>query len=175
VLWTDDHRLARFAAGEHGTQRVWTQAILQHCVETGKITQEEYSRTNAKLIGFEYAFTSLNPNILLSAAHFADWDVRRWPLKEAIAHFSSQLVDMAGLLRLAVLFAIQLYREPVSLEIRDTLFSQILDSLAQKPDAPDALRSLQGNILGFFGLNIVGGQQASECLRRWFEGRNLKM
>jgi hypothetical protein len=133
VLWTDDHRLARFAAGERGVRRVWTQAVLQHCVETGKINQEDYSRASAKLIGFEYAFTSLNPNVLMSAARIANWDIRQWPLKQAINQFASGSVELNILLRIAVLFAIQLYREPILLEARDRLFNQVLDSLAIKP------------------------------------------
>ena len=68
--------------------------ILQHCLETGKITQEDFSRASAKLIGFEYAFTSLNPDALVSAAHIAEWDVRQWPLKQAIDQFASDSVDL---------------------------------------------------------------------------------
>jgi tetratricopeptide (TPR) repeat protein len=174
VLWTDDHRLARFAAGEHGVRRVWTQVILQHCVETGKITQEDFSRASAKLIGFEYAFTSLNPNALVSAAHIAEWDIRQWPLKQAIGQFASDSVDLVALLRIAVLFIIQLYREPIPVETRDALFNQALDSLVVKSGALEYFRALHGNLAELFGLNAVGAQQASDCLRRWLESRNFK-
>jgi hypothetical protein len=56
---------------------------------------------------------------------------------------------------------------------RDTIFTAILDSLARKPGADIALKTLQGKLGELFGLNAVGAQQAEECLRRWLSSRNL--
>jgi tetratricopeptide (TPR) repeat protein len=173
VLWTDDHRMAGFAAGEHGVRRVWTQLVLQHCIETGKISQEDYASASAKLIGFEYAFTSLNPDVLMSAARIAEWDVQRWPLKQAMSQLASGLIGLTLLLRIAILFAIRLYREPIPVESRDAVFSGILGSLAVKPGAIVAFQTLRGSLPGLFGMNVMGGQQATECIRRWLEGHNF--
>lgn len=68
----------------------------------------------------------------------------------------------------------QLYREPIPVETRDALFNQALDSLVVKPGALEYFRALHGNLAGLFGLNAVGAQQASDCLRRWLESRNFK-
>lgn len=175
ILWTDDHRIARFARTEYGVRRIWTQALLQHCLETGKITHEDFSSASAKLVGFEYVFTSLNPNTLMSASRIAAWEPARWPLRQAIAQFGSVSVDLVVLLRLALLFIIQLYREPIAVEVRDTLFTAILDSLALKPNAIAALQGLRPKLIELFALNAVGAQQADECLRRWLDSRDFKV
>jgi hypothetical protein len=175
ILWTDDNRMARFARTEHGVRRVWTQLLLQHCLEAGTITQEDFSRASAKLVGFDYGFTSVNPNTLMSASRIAEWEHGGWPLRQAVAQFSSDSVDLVVLLRLALFFIVELYREPISVEKRDRIFTAILDSLALKPGAPAALESLQGKLAGLFGLNAVGAEQATECLRRWLGSRNFRV
>jgi hypothetical protein len=173
ILWTDDNRMARFARTEHGVRRVWTQVLLQHCLNAGRIAQEDFSRASAKLVGFEYGFTSVNPNTLLSGSRIAESEPGRWPLKQAIAQFASDSVDLVVLLRIALFFIVELYREPIEAEKRDTIFTAILDSLARKPGADIALKTLQGKLGELFGLNAVGAQQAEECLRRWLSGRDL--
>jgi hypothetical protein len=175
ILWTDDNRMAGFARTEYGVRRIWTQVLLQHGLEVGKVTQEDFSRASAKLVGFEYAFTSLNPNTLVSGARIAEWEHRRWPLRQAIAQFASDSVDLVVLLRLAVFFVIQIYCEPIPVDTRDSLFTAILDSLALKTGAVAALQTLQGTLPELFGLNAIGAQQACECLRRWLDSRNFKI
>jgi len=96
-------------------------------------------------------------------------------LKQAIAQFGSGSVDLVVLLRLALLFIIQLYREPIPVDTRDSLFAEILDSLALKPGAIGALQSSQAKFVELFGLNAVGAQQASECLERWLNSHSFKI
>jgi tetratricopeptide (TPR) repeat protein len=175
ILWTDDNRMARFARTEHGVRRVWTQVLLQHALESGRINQEDFSRASAKLVGFEYGFTSVNPNTLVSGSRIAEWEHGRWPLRQAIAQFASDSVDLVVLLRLALFFIVELYREPIPVEKRDSIFTAILDSLALKPGAGAALESLEGKLVELFGLNAVGAQQANECLRRWLASRNFRV
>lgn len=173
VLWTDDNRMAAHARTEHGVHRVWTQLLLQRCLEAGTISQEDFSRASAKLVGFEYGFTSVNPNILMSASRIAEGEPSRWPLKQAVAQFASEFIDLALLVRIALFFVVEVYREPIDVEKRDSIFTAIMDSLAQKSGGDVALKSLTGKLAELFGLNAVGAQQAEECLRRWLASRDL--
>ena len=96
------------------------------------------------------------------------------PLRQ-VAQFSTDSVELVVLLRLALFFIVELYREPISLEKRDSIFTAILDSLVLKPGAPAALESLQGKLVELFGLSAVGAEQATECLPRWFASRNFRV
>jgi len=109
----------------------------------------------------------------MSASRIAEWRPQHWPLKQAIAHFASEFVDLIVLLRLAVFFVIQIYSQPLPVETRDPLFTAILDSLAVKPGAVAAIRLLQVNLSELFGPNEIGAQQSSECLRRWLDSHSL--
>ena len=115
--------------------------ILQHCLENGKITQEDFSRASAKLIGFEYAFTSLNPNALVSAAHIAEWDVRQWPLKQAIDQFASDSVDLVERDALDPIFADMGIKEKGLLFHS---FRRFRESVAEKRNARHSHQLLDG-------------------------------
>ena len=106
-------------------------------------------------------------------SRIAEWQPWRWPLKQALAQFASDSIDLVVLLRIALFFIVEIYREPIDAETRDSIFTAIMDSLARKPGADIGLKSLQGKLGELFGLNAVGAQQAEECLRRWLSSRDL--
>jgi tetratricopeptide (TPR) repeat protein len=167
LLWTDDFTLARFAAGEHGVRRIWTQVALEYCAATGKVTPDAYFDASAKLLGFEYSFTSSNQRILMSAARLANWVVDAWPFKEALDQFKDLSTDSSGLLQIAVFFTLQLYQEPVDRDTRDLVFMRILDNLSVRLGSKDEIERLLKALPRLFGLNLVGAEQASDCIRRW--------
>ena len=173
VLWTDDLRLAGFAATEHGVRRIWTQAMLQLAAERGSITPDQYFEASAKLLGYEYLFTTANPPVLMRAGVLADWSVDRWPLKQALDQFKAAYIDTMNCLQLAVLFLMQLYREPIPQESRDQPLVRILDNLATKPDGIEGIRAIQQAIPRVFGINLVGAKQCAECIDRWLRARSV--
>ena len=173
VLWTDDHTLARFGAGEYGVRRIWTQVTLDTCAATGKITSSEYLDASAKLLGFEYSFTSSNPSVLMSAARLATWQPNTRPLREALDQFSAPLVDTNQLLRLAVLFGVQLYRESIAPDMRDAIFLQVLDNIYERTKSKSTIEALQKALPRVFGLNLIGLGQISDCVRRWLSRPDL--
>jgi len=105
----------------------------------------------------------------------AEWDIDRWPFKQALDEFKADYIDTVGQLQLATLFALQLYREPVLEEIRNRVLIRVLDNLATRPDGLAGIQALQQAIPRIFGLNAVGAQQCATCIKRWLEGRSIKI
>jgi hypothetical protein len=173
VLWTDDFRQAGFAMTEHGVRRIWTQAMLQLCFERGSLTSELYFEMSAKLLGNGYSFTSSNAQIVLAAARLADWNADRWPLRQSLDEFKSQSIDTIPQVQLAASFLLRLYQEPLPHEVRDCLFIRILDNLATKADGIEGILAIQQIIPRLFGLNVIGTEQCSACLRNWLQSRSL--
>jgi tetratricopeptide (TPR) repeat protein len=167
MLWTDDLPLAGVAAAEYGVRRIWTQIALEYGGERQRILPNDYFEASAKLLGYGYSFTSANPSILIAAVRLAQGTLNSWPLKQSLDVFRAPFVDMGELLRLAALFAVQLYREPLTPEMRDHIFIRVLDNLFEKQGSNVGAMALQRAIPKMFGVNVVGANQASECVKRW--------
>lgn len=169
VLWTDDHRQARFASTEHGVRRTWTQAVLQFAALRGIITPAQYLDASAKLLGSGYEFTASNSQVLLRAGAAAEWDPNRRPFKQVLDQFKSEHVDLTPQVQLATLFLTQLYREPVAEAVRDQVLLRILDNLATRPNGLDGIRAIHQVVPRAFGLNVVGAGQCAARIKRWLE------
>jgi tetratricopeptide (TPR) repeat protein len=167
MLWTDDLILARFAAGEQGVRRIWTQVALQYCAETGKIVPETYLEASARLLGLKYSFTSSNPAILVKAGRMAAWAIDTRLLSGALAQFGAPYVDLVNLLQMAALFALQLYQERIDLDTRDRVFTAVLSNLSTKPGSREGIITMGRGLGRLFGVNAVGANQASACIQRW--------
>ena len=174
LLWTDDQILAQFAAKEHGVRRIWTQVTLQHWTETGKIAAQAYFDASAKLLAMEYSFTSSNSGVLLAAGHLSDWDLNSHLLLTALNQFSAPYVDLLNLLRLAALFGVDLYKEPLDLDRRDRIFTSVLDKLATKPGASAGISAMRHGIERLFGVNVIGARQIQGCIDRWLNPPQLQ-
>lgn len=173
VLWTDDQRQASFATTEHGVRRVWTQVVLQFGAERGSLQPDVYVDASAKLLGLDYVFTSSNPQILMRAGQLALWNANYWPLRNALDQFRVEYIDTIGQLQLATLFLLQLYKEPLSPEVRDEVLMRVLDNLAHRPEGLEGVKAIRQSLARIFGLNVVGLEQCAACIDRWLQSRPI--
>ena len=60
LLWTDDMIAAAYGGMRFGTRRVWSQIVLQWLAQSGVISDVEFFRATAKLVGWRYYFTIIS-------------------------------------------------------------------------------------------------------------------
>ncbi len=84
ILWCDDELLAFLAKNDFGVGSVWTQLILRKSVDACCLTMDDYNLMSAKLVSWDYAQTIWNPDIVIRAGEYSEWDPQRWPLKQCI-------------------------------------------------------------------------------------------
>lgn len=170
VLWTDDYALSTLATLEHGAHRIWTQVLLEQRAASGTIPIATYIDASAKLMGFDYFFTKPSEAVLIRAAQLAEWQPDSWPLKRALEFFKLATIDVQTLFTLLTTFMLQIYVEPIDPCARDRVFIRILDNFYVRAGTKDPIQGLQHALQGLFGLNGIGRQQASDCIRRWLSG-----
>ena len=120
------------ARSEHGVSRVWTQFVIEACVELGVVELDAFLDASAKLLGYGYYFTSANPQILGQAGVIAEWKVDGWPLSQALSTFAEESIDLVQILRLAAGFLRLLYQEPILPQTKVNITVKILEHIANR-------------------------------------------
>jgi hypothetical protein len=88
VLWTDDGVAAHLVRLKFGTKRVWTQGVVRYLNDQGVLPNDRYSTVSARLLGWGYMFTSVNPQVMRVAGNQGEWRQDRVPLKQTLAYLS---------------------------------------------------------------------------------------
>ena len=167
VLWTDDHVQAGLARGEHGVSRVWTQFVIGACAESGVVNPEAFLDASAKLLGYGYYFTSINPQIVRQAGVIAEWKVDDWPLSQVLATFAEEAVDLMQMLQVAAGFLRLLYQESVLPQTKVNITVKILENIAKREGGIQAIQSLPKALPIIFGVNVVGLADATATIEAW--------
>ncbi|MYE61432.1 MAG: GreA/GreB family elongation factor [Candidatus Dadabacteria bacterium] len=175
VLWTDDLVQAKLAKSKYGVSRVWTQVVIEKCVELSIVEPEVFFDASAKLFGYGYFFTRLNPNIIRQAGIIAEWKIDKWPFSQVLSFLAEEPVDLTQVVMLAAQFLNLLYQELLLPESRKIITEKILENIARKEGGVQEILYLRNNLLPIiFSLNVVGLKQVTETIDAWlFQTHNL--
>jgi transcription elongation GreA/GreB family factor len=172
ILWTDDLIQAQMSAQEFGVRRVWSQLVLGFLTDSGLLTPRDYSEATANLVGMEFVATLFDSSSTLAAVRLAEWSFKRRPAAQFLKIFADPAADLQRLLRIFVEFTINLYREPVTPETRDSLTRTLLDTFAMRSESMVLLSSFRKVSSRIFGINQVGKAQFEECYDNWLTRRD---
>ncbi len=167
ILWTDDHRMARFAGPEFGVRCVWTQVALGAAASKGSIETEEFITASAKLLGWKYHFTSPSPPVLIKAGRLAEWRPERWPLAAALEQFGDESIVLQDSLILLASFLRMLYREPILPQTKDLVLIRVLENFSTRPGGLQAVRALRKVLPQLMGVNVLGAEEAQTAIDAW--------
>jgi tetratricopeptide (TPR) repeat protein len=167
VLWTDDLTQGDLATSMFGVRRVWSLAFLEFCLRRGLLSTERYTETVAKLVGMRYQVTPFNNVVLVQAAKLAKYQPSAWPFAQAVEAFSIPNAMVDQLLRIILLFFIQLSEESVVSQGVGGLVTALLEALWQNPQARLPLLALRKNSARVFGLNVVAESNFNSIFDNW--------
>lgn len=168
VLWTDDQAQAIVAKGEYGVSRVWTQVMIERCVDSGFVETGVYLDASAKLGGYGYYFTGINPEIISQAGVISDWKLDSWPLARVLSIFADESIELEQLLHLAAGFLKLLFQETILFTIRQSITVEILENIAKKEGGLQGISSLKQALPEYFGINIVGLMEVNRIFETWW-------
>ena len=156
VLWTDDLVAGLVAKLRFGSRRVWTQIVLQSWARDGIIEPSVFYDVTAKLLGWEYFFTSPSTPALIRVVELADWNPDRWPLKQALRLIQSESIALRDAVGLGAEFLVHLYKPGPAVSGRNTVIViALLDSLASRQGGIDAVKALRSALPRIFGVNVL--------------------
>jgi tetratricopeptide (TPR) repeat protein len=167
LLWTDDGTLGMIARGDFQTdRRVWTQLLLHVAADENALTQEEFNRHSARLIGLGYSFTWCSPAIVQQAGELTQWNCEAWPLRRVIRHFGLQEIHPQMKLEMAAHSIAAMFRSEDSPFKREVFVRAILNQLGSRRLA----QLLAAMLWQLFGVDVLRAHEAVETIRTWARG-----
>ena len=153
LLLSDDEQLRRYAKTGFNSDTgidfdidgVWTQVVLEHCVNRNLLDRTEYNKMTIKLVYSNYYHTEFNADVLMEAAKQSDWKPSE-PYNSLVQTLGGQEVSLSSALNVATNFLFQLWTQSIVHSRSIDLTHALLDELIfrQKPQA--VLRELEDRV-----------------------------
>lgn len=131
-----------------------------------------FSETSAKLLGFGYVFTIVNPQVLKAAASLAGWKRDIWPLKHALAVFEDASLDLTVALQLTAGFLVALYQDSLLSDVQGPITARVLEHLAKRNGGLEGIRRLKAALPQRFGVNLLGLMVAAKTIDAWLNANS---
>ncbi len=120
LLFSDDERLRLYAKtglnSDAGTDfdidGVWTQVVLEHCVNKNLLHKTEYDKMTIQLICSHYYYTEFDAEVLIEAARQSDWKPAE-PYNRLVQVLSEPGVNLSSALDMAADFLFELWTQPI--------------------------------------------------------------
>ena len=153
LLLSDDEPLRSYAKNalnhDAGTNfhidGVWTQVVLEHCVNKNFLSKIEYDEMTIKLVSAHYYHIVFNADLLIKAAKQADWQLSE-PYNSLVQALGGQRANLSSALNVAVDFLYQLWLEPILPNQREYLASGLLVGLTSGWRTREVLNLLANRI-----------------------------
>ncbi len=136
LLLSDDERLRSYAktnfSVDAGTNLrvdgVWTQAVLEHCVNEHLLDKAEYDKMIIKLVCSHYYHTVFDADVLMEAAEQSNW-IPSEPYTTLVQTLADQDALHCSALDVAANFLYRLWTKPILPCVPDHLTLALLDGL----------------------------------------------
>ncbi len=167
VLWTDDGVAAHLARLKFGTTRIWTQGLFRYLNERGVLASDRFATVTARLLGWGYMFTGVNPQVMRVIGNQAEWRSERVPLKQTLAYLSLNEVRNEDAAFLSAALVAGCYLDSVLPETRHATLQAVGEALARRADADKSLALLSKHLARAFGLNLPARDDAMRTFDAW--------
>ncbi|MCY3551687.1 MAG: tetratricopeptide repeat protein [Candidatus Poribacteria bacterium] len=91
---------------------VWTQVVLEHCVNKGLLSKAEYDKMTIKLVCSHYYHTQFNSDVLIEAAEQSDWKPVE-PYNSLVQVLGGQRSSLVSALNVTADFLCELWEQPI--------------------------------------------------------------
>jgi tetratricopeptide (TPR) repeat protein len=163
VLWTDDLILAIVGRADFQCQRVWTQAVLIVLQQEGTISQQDYDRAIAELVGAQYHGVLWNANTLLAAAEIAEWRMDRWPVPQAMRGLGDKEANPLERIRIAAEAVRAVWRLDFDPLRKQSFLFAVLAGIG----SISLVRRLQQAVPPIFSVDVFSADEVVDCISAW--------
>jgi predicted Zn-dependent protease len=168
ILWTDDLAVAEVTKSELGTERVWSQVVIESLANRGLIDRSLADECHAKLLGFGYQSTHFTGGTIAAALRVSNGSVDRFPMKQAIEAFRGTVANNRIIaLRQLAEFVLRLSVEPMLPETKCVALESLLDTFPNDSATMKQLRSLRNQCAALMTLNPFEQQRFLACFDPW--------
>ena len=120
LLLSDDERLRDYAKttfnSDAGTdfqiEGVWTQVILEHCLNLNVLDKAQYDKMIIQLVCSNYYHIEFDTDVLMEALKQANWNLAE-PYNSLVQAFREQKMSLQAALNVSVDFLFKIWEEPI--------------------------------------------------------------
>ena len=153
LLYSDDGRLRHYAEtslnSDAGTnfqiEGVWTQVLLQHCVNQNLLDEVDYDEMTIKLVCSRYYHTQFDADLLMEVAKRSNWKLSE-PYNSFVLALGEERMNGQSALDVAVDFLFKLWEESILFRQKEFLTLGLLTGLTYGRDAHTVLNRLENLI-----------------------------
>ena len=153
LLFSDDEILRSYAKTNFSIDAgischvdgVWTQVVLEHCVNRNLLDKAEYDKMTIKLVCSRYYHTIFDTDVLIEAARQSDWKPDE-PYNTLVQTLGDQSGNLLSALNVAVDFLFELWIQPILVDQRKSLTFRLLDELTSGQEIRAVLIALANRI-----------------------------
>ena len=168
VLWTDDYAVAAAARESFGTRLVWTELVLRHWKERGRIDAATYYGACAKLIGWRYLVVPVSPEVMLAAGDQCGWNPEAFPLSGCLDVLGGNSLDTRSAVALSLQVIPAMSQSLVLPEARATVLEAIVSRMRSRSDGGSVANLILGSLDRAFGLDVHGARQTRAAFEEGF-------
>ena len=168
ILWTDDLAVAEVTKSELGTERVWSQVVIESLASRGLIDRSLADECHAKLLGFGYQSTHFTGGTIAAALRVSNGSVDRFPMKQAIEAFHGTVAGNRNIaLRQLAEYVRRLSMEPLLPETKCLALDALLDAFPKDAATRRQLLSLRDQCAVLMIFNRLEQRRFLACFDRW--------
>ena len=153
LLLSDDERLRSYAATNLNTdagtdfhiEGVWTQVVLEHCVERGFLDKAEFKKMTLQLVCAHYYHTEFDAAVLIEAAKQSQWNLAE-PYNSLVQALGGESMGLSQALDIAVDFLFELWTARVLHNRSEFLTLSLLEGLTSGRETGSVLGLLADRI-----------------------------
>ena len=149
LLLSDDERLRLYAKTDFSVgaginldvDGVWTQAVLEHCVNKKFLGKAEYNKMTIKLVCSHYYHTTFDAEVLMEAVEQSNW-IPSEPYTTLVTTLANQGALHSSVLDVAADFLYRLWTKPILPRVPNHLTLALLDGLTSGRRTQTVLKPL---------------------------------
>ena len=150
LLFSDDGRLRHYVKtslnSDAGTnfqiEGVWTQVLLEHCVQQNHLDKVDYDEMTIKLVCSRYYHTQFDADLLMEVAKRSNWKLAE-PYNSFVLALSEERMNLDSALDVAVDFLFTLWEESILFRQKEFLTLGLLTGLTYGRNAHKVLNRLE--------------------------------
>jgi len=170
TLWTDDLATAELGRLEFGSQRVWTQKVIEYFCAEGKLAPDFEIEITTNLMHMRYYYTRPSVKIFLKAVEKTNGDVDKGPLSQALDWFGDPNVKIEGIDYIGAMFLKSLWQSGHIESISQTVTIRILERLSTRPKGMNVIYSWLRNIYHIFWIDVANANMVKNVIEGWLKG-----
>ena len=172
LLFSDDGPLRHYAKTNFSSDArtdfhidgVWTQVVLEHCVNRNLLSGTDYNKMIIKLVCSNYYHTEFDAEVLMEAARQSDWKPSG-PYDCLVQALGGQRVSLSSALNVATDFLFELWTQPIVPSRSDYLTHALLDGLTFGRRPRSVLMELANRVLHRFEFHPLAEQEVLSLIQ----------